>query len=129
MSIGWQSAVACAGRSGEPGAWKRLQDIDYLASELPRLHPNLFFKTPRGEYDAVVAAVRAAAPRDGHTSVFRWRGFGFLPLALAHLSGGLYVVAADASCPALGRVVAIGEVGVAELDRAPLRERRSLTRD
>jgi len=113
-----------------------LQDIDYLASELPRLHPNLFFKTPRGEYDAVVAAVRAAAPAardhenvaglmriaaapgDGHTSVFRWRGFGFLPLALAHLSGGLYVVAADAArASALGmRVVAIGDVDIAQLE-------------
>ena len=38
-----------------------VQDIDYLAAELPRLHPNLFFQAPRSEFDAVVAAVRAAA--------------------------------------------------------------------
>jgi hypothetical protein len=114
-----------------------LQDIDYLASELPRLHPNLFFKTPRGAYDAVVADVRAAAPAardyenvaglmriaavagDGHTTVYRWRGFGYLPIALAHLRGGLYVVAADAArAAALGlRVVAVGDVDVAELER------------
>ena len=110
-----------------------LQDIDYLASELPRLHPNLFFKTPRSEYDAVVASVRAAAPSardhenvaglmriaavagDGHTTVYRWRGFGYLPLALAHLRGGLYVVAADAAhASALGmRVVGIGDLEIA----------------
>jgi hypothetical protein len=113
-----------------------LQDIDYLAGELPRLHPNLFFKTTRSEFDAVVAAVRAAAPTardhenvaglmriaaapgDGHTTVYRWRGFGYLPLALAHLRGGLYVVAADAArAAALGmRVVAIGDVDIAELE-------------
>jgi hypothetical protein len=112
------------------------QDVDYLASELPRLHPNLFFKTPRSEFDAVVAAVRAAAPAardhenvaglmriaavagDGHTAVYRWRGFGYLPLALAHLRGGLYVVAADAAhLPALGmRVVAIGDLDVAAVE-------------
>jgi hypothetical protein len=113
-----------------------VQDVDYLAAELPRLHANLFFKVPRSEFDAVVAEVRAAAatvrdhemvaglmriaavPGDGHTTVYRWRGFGFLPLALAHLSGGLYVVAADAPhAAALGmRVVAIGDVDVTELE-------------
>jgi len=113
-----------------------LQDIDYLASELPRLHPNLFYRTPRGEFDAVVAAVRQAAPAardheivaglmrvaavagDAHTSVWRWRGFRHLPLELTRLADGLYVTAAEPRLAAtLGlRVAAIGGVPAAELE-------------
>jgi hypothetical protein len=113
-----------------------IQDVDYLAAELPRLHPNLFFQASRGEFDAVVASVRAAAAtardheivaglmriaavaRDGHTSVYRWRGFRSLPLALTRLADGLYVTAASAPLIAsLGlRVVAIGDVPAAELE-------------
>ncbi len=91
-----------------------IQDVDYLASELPRLHANLFFQTSRGEFDAVVASVRAtagsardhevvaglmriaAAVRDAHTTVYTWRGFRYLPIALTPLTDGLYVTAASA---------------------------------
>jgi hypothetical protein len=113
-----------------------IQDIDYLAAELPRLHPNLFFKTPRSEFDSVVASVRASAttardheivaglmriaavPGDGHTSVHRWRSFRYLEIALTRLADGLYVTAATAPLTSsLGlRVVAIGDVPVAELE-------------
>lgn len=113
-----------------------IQDVDYLAAELPRLHPNLFFQTPRGEFDAVVAAVRTAAAtardhevvaglmriaavaHDGHTTVWRWRGFRYLPLALTRLADGLYVTAASEPLrAALGlRVVAVGDVEVAALE-------------
>lgn len=113
-----------------------IQDIDYLAAELPRLHPNLFFKAPRSEFDSVVASVRASAttardheivaglmriaavPGDGHTSVQRWRSFRYLPLALTRLADGLYVTAATTPLAgSLGmRVVAIGDVPVAELE-------------
>jgi hypothetical protein len=116
------------------GCW--IQDIDYLAAELPRLHPNLFFQASRGEFDSVVAAVRATAATapdhvivaglmrivavagDGHTAVYRWRGFGYLPLALTRLADGLYVTGASASlASSLGmRVVAIGDVPVAVLE-------------
>jgi hypothetical protein len=113
-----------------------IQDVDYLASELPRLHANLFSQTSRGEFDAVVASVRvtagtardhevvaglmriAAVVRDAHTTVFRWRGFRYLPLALTRLSDGLYVTAASAPLSAaLGlRVVTIGDVETAALE-------------
>jgi hypothetical protein len=113
-----------------------IQDVDYLASELPRLHANLFFRVPRSEFDAAVAGVReaarsapdhevvaglmriAAVPGDGHTTVYRWRGFRYLPLRLTRLEGGLYVTAASASlAAALGlRVTAVGDVAVAELE-------------
>ncbi len=64
-----------------------MQDIDYLAEQLARLHPNLFFRTPCTEFDALVNEVRravpsrsdaevavsllriAAVPGDGHTSL------------------------------------------------------------
>jgi hypothetical protein len=113
------------------------QDVDYLASELPRLHPNLFFQASRGEFDAVVAQVRsttatardhemvaglmriAAVARDAHTTAYRWRGFRYLPLVLTRLTDGLYVTAASAPLgAALGqRVVAIGGVETAALER------------
>jgi hypothetical protein len=113
-----------------------VQDIDYLAAELPRLHPNLFFQTPRGEFDAVVATVRATAAtardhevvagvmriaavaRDAHTTAYRWRGFRYLPLVLTRLRDGLYVTAASAPLSAaLGlRVVAVGDVEAAALE-------------
>jgi hypothetical protein len=113
-----------------------VQDVDYLAAELPRLHPNLFFKASRSEFDAVVASVRASAttardhelvaglmriaavPGDGHTTVYRPRGFRYLPLALTRLADGLYVTAASASLvSSLGlRVVAIGDVAAGELE-------------
>jgi hypothetical protein len=113
-----------------------IQDIDYLAAELPRLHPNLFFSAPRSEFDDVVATVRATAATardyeivaglmriaavagDGHTTVYRWRGFRYLPVALTRLSDGLYVTAAGPALAAsLGtRVVAIGDVPAPELE-------------
>jgi hypothetical protein len=113
-----------------------IQDVDYLASELPRLHPNLFFSAPRGEFDGVVATVRAAAATardheivaglmriaavagDGHTTVYRWRGFRYLPLALTRLADGLYVTAASPPfTTSLGmRVVGIGALPVDELE-------------
>jgi hypothetical protein len=60
----------------------------------------------------------AATPGDAHTTAHRWPGFRRLPIALTRLEGGLYVTAAAAShASALGlRVVAVGEVEVAELE-------------
>jgi hypothetical protein len=113
-----------------------IQDVDYLASELPRLHPNLFFKSPRSEFDSVVATVRAAVPSsadheivaglmriaavagDGHTSVYRWSRFRYLPLALTRLADGIYVTAAASThVSAIGlRLVAAGDVDATALE-------------
>jgi hypothetical protein len=113
-----------------------IQDIDYLAAELPRLHPNLFFRASRSDFESVVAAVRASAttardheivaglmriaavPGDGHTTVYRWPRFSYLPLSLTRLADGLYVTAAGpAASAALGlRAAAAGDVSVAELE-------------
>jgi hypothetical protein len=115
-----------------------VQDVDYLSDQLARLHPNLFFQTPRADFERAAAELRAAIPTlqdhevlvglmhlaalpgDGHTSVGLSSGFQTLPLRLAFLAGGLYVVAADAErSAALGaRVVAIGGHDVAEAEAA-----------
>jgi len=116
------------------GRW--IQDVDYMTSQLARLHPNLFFATPRSEFEAaaqqlkdrvpqlqdhevVVGLMRVAAlPGDAHTAVQRWSGFHRLPVRLERLADGLYVVAAEASLTeALGaRLVAVGDVEAAALE-------------
>src|SRR5215471_8952808 len=76
------------------------QDLDTLTTQLPALHPNLFFQTPRGVFDSAAAGLRAAIPDlsdvevmvglaritalpgDGHTSLSlsqRNAAFRFLP--------------------------------------------------
>jgi len=142
--------VACGG-GGEPrpvpspppspaatrdGRW--IQDIDYVSSELPRLHPNLFFQTPRAEFERVADELRRAVPSrqdhevvvglmrlvalpgDGHTTLRRGSGFRALPLALTRLADGVYVTAADDDRAGIlgARVVAIGDLATAELEAA-----------
>jgi predicted PhzF superfamily epimerase YddE/YHI9 len=104
------------------GRW--LQDVDYLASELPRLHPNLFFQTEHSEFDRVVQEVRAslpsasdtdlvvglmriaATPGDPHTSVFTSEEFPKLGVRLRRLTSGLFVTSAEpALAAALGSKV------------------------
>jgi hypothetical protein len=107
-----------------------------MASQLPRLHPNLFFRTPRADFEAaaqqlkdqvprlqdheiVVGMMRLAAlPGDAHTTLLPWSGFHRLPLRLERLADGLYVVAAEASqTQALGaRLVGVGDMDAAALE-------------
>lgn len=121
------------------GRW--IQDVDYMTSQLTRLHPNLFFMTPRSEFEAaaqqlkndvprlqdheiVVGLMRVAAlPGDAHTTVQRWSGFHRLPLRLERLADAFYVVAAEASLTeALGaRLVAVGNVEAAALEAGATR--------
>jgi hypothetical protein len=121
------------------GRW--IQDVDYMTSQLARLHPNLFFTTPRADFEAaaqqlkdqvphlqdheiVVGLMRVVAlPGDAHTALYPWSGFHRLPLRFARLSDGFYVVAAEASLTqALGaRLVAVGDVPVAALEAGAAR--------
>jgi hypothetical protein len=118
------------------GRW--VQDVDYLAGQLTRLHPNLFFRTPRADFERLVDELRrsvpsleddeiavgllriAAAPGDAHTSLSFSPAFRRLPLRLARFSDGLHVIAAEAALASvLGtRVVAIGERTAAEAEAA-----------
>jgi hypothetical protein len=121
------------------GRW--VQDVDYMTSQLERLHPNLFFATPRSEFEAAAQQLKdqvprladheivlglmrvAALPGDGHTTVQRWSGFHRLPVRLQRLNDGLYVVAAEQSLTeALGaRVVAVGDVAAEALEAGAAR--------
>ncbi|HET9316389.1 MAG TPA: hypothetical protein VFQ51_12420 [Vicinamibacteria bacterium] len=122
------------------GRW--VQDVDYMTSQLERLHPNLFFATSRADFLAAAQQLKdqvprlpdhqvavglmrlAALPHDAHTAVQYWAlRFHRLPLRLTRLPGGLYVVAAESAVSeALGaRLEAVGDVPVAELEAGAAR--------
>jgi uncharacterized protein (TIGR03437 family) len=107
------------------------EDLDMVAVELPRRHPNLFFKTPRSVFDQAVADLRndipslsdpeimvglarlAALPGDAHTNLFltqRNASFRLLPLQLRWFDDGLFVIgtSADYQRAAGAKVVRIG---------------------
>jgi hypothetical protein len=118
------------------GRW--IQDAEYLAGELARLHPNLFFHTPRADFDLLVEEVRRAAPiaadhemivglmrvaaaaGDPHTTVYAWEEFPKLPVRFSLLASGLFVTSAEARLAGtLGaRVLAFDRTGVADVQRA-----------
>lgn len=112
-----------------------IQDIDALALDLPRLHTNLFFKTPREAFEREVAMLKtrvagmadhevvtglmrlAALPGDAHTAIspFSYAGFRRLPLRVRFLSDGLTVTSAATGAESLlgGRITNIGDVEIA----------------
>jgi hypothetical protein len=118
------------------GRW--VQDLDYLASELPRLHANLFFHTSRQDFQQAVEEVKAAVPGltdagvvmgimrivalvgDAHTSVQVHDRFRLLPVQFTRLADGLYVTAAPADQLGIlgARVAAFGDRTVAEIEGA-----------
>ena len=117
-------------------AWR--EDIRLVARELPRMHPNLFYRMSRASWDSAVSSLEqrlpkltrnqalvgmmqlVALPNDGHTSInpmfdpnFGWR---YYPLQFEWLEDGLYIRAA---APAHGglvgaRVLRIGRVSAEE---------------
>jgi Tetratricopeptide repeat len=113
-------------------AWQ--SDLDTLAVQLPRRHPDPFRVISREEFLASVRALRAQVPAlsreqmvvrlmgliarigDAHTSLNpRFdpaMGFHTYPIELESFSDGLYVEAADSAHRALvgGRVMGIGHV-------------------
>ncbi len=117
-----------------------VQDIEALATDLPRLHANLFFKTSRETFHREVEALKArvaelrdhevvaglmriaALPGDGHTAIspFDHLGFRRLPIRLRLLSDGLFVALAGPGAERLlgGRVLRLGGLdAAAALDR------------
>jgi hypothetical protein len=92
-------------------AWR--QDLEVLAAQLPQLHPNLFFQSPRAVFDQAVNDLRDAIPAlsdtdvmvrmaaivalagDGHTNLFltqRPGAFRMLPLRMKWFADGLFVI-------------------------------------
>ena len=110
------------------------EDLRYLTTDLPRRHPNLFFRARREDFNRAAADLDQAIPRlrdaeirvalmrlvamigDNHTAV-RWRAedFASFPLRLYEFSDGLYVTqAAEEYRRAVGaRLVRIGETEIA----------------
>lgn len=108
-----------------------IQDIDALATDLPRLHANLFFKVTRSSFESEVSTLKtrvaemrdaevvaglmrlAALPGDAHTAIspFAYAAFRRLPIRMRYLSDGLMVTSAAQGGEALlgGRVLQVGE--------------------
>lgn len=113
-----------------------VQDVDALATDLPRLHVNLFFQVSRATFEGEAATLKsrvaelqdheivaglmrlAALPGDAHTAIspFAYAGFRRLPVRLRYFSDGLLVTAATpAGAPLLGRrVTRLGDLAEAE---------------
>ena len=115
------------------------QDLDTLTTQLPALHPDLFFQTPRSVFEGAVSDLRnaipdlsdaevmvglariTALPGDGHTNLWLTpRAFRLLPLQLRWFADGLFVTAAGQSYTrALGnRVIQIGDRSAEEAHQA-----------
>ena len=121
----------------EATAWR--QDLQFLATELPRRHRDLYRRTSQAEFDAAVRALDARIPGmarhevivglarivalapDGHTGIPSLlyespARFRYLPVAMYLFKDGLYVYAADPRYAAAvgGRVVRIGRTSTEE---------------
>ena len=114
-----------------------IQDIDALATDLPRLHANLFFRVSRGSFDSEVAALKsrvadmtdaevvtglmrlAALPGDAHTAIspFNYAAFRRLPIRMRYLADGLMVTSTAPGASVLlgGRVLAMGDSDTAAI--------------
>jgi uncharacterized protein (TIGR03437 family) len=112
----------------------RQQDLDYVANQVPKLHPNFFFQLDQAVYQQAVASLQAqvstltdaefyvrltglvAMAGDAHTSISLTNatalnaGFLQFPLQLRWLDDGVFVTAAAAPyTQALGaRLVQVG---------------------
>ncbi len=113
------------------------EDLEFLASELPRRHKNLFFRLTREEFERQVKrlsdeiprlsdvevkaalAVLAASVGDIHTSLFTFRMGPAFPLRLFVFPEGTFVTAAPADHAGLvgARLIGINKTDIEELQR------------
>src|SRR5216683_2331017 len=120
----------------EARQWR--EDLHFAASEMEKIHKNLFHSVTREAFSAMVACLNdripslsrhqilvemakiAAAVGDGHTNLAPTRdpkiAFRTLPIALYFFEDGLFIRAAHNSQSSLigARVVRIGKAGVAD---------------
>ncbi len=116
-------------------------DLQYVVTQLPALHPNLFFSTPAAAFHAAATRLEADIPQlsteqfytrlsalvamahDPHTSLSLQGsdpaalGFTALPLELRFLADGLFVTAAPANRLSLNRarLVHVNGIPIAEV--------------
>jgi len=101
------AAVAAEVPRGNSAAWNA--DVDYLATELPKRHPNLFHDLTPAQFNAALADLKTrtasmslaqfsielqkvvASLRDAHTEVDTRVAQTFFPLRLYRFSDGFYV--------------------------------------
>jgi hypothetical protein len=132
-----QPTKAPAPAASRDGRWR--QDLDYLQTNLVRMHANAFHTTPRPHFEQAFAAARERVPTstdaeltaavmrlialvgDGHTATWSWSDrFRSVPLRIARMDGSWLVVGAPSERPEwLGaELLAIGETPVdAAMDR------------
>jgi hypothetical protein len=123
-------ALLAEAQTARDAAWR--QDLDAIATNLPKLHPNLFYYSPRPVFDTAVAKLRDDIPtladsnvmirmaeivalaHDGHTNIMlsqRISNFRLLPLEFRWFTDGLFVTGvSEAYAKAAGsKVVRIGD--------------------
>ena len=112
---GWKPAILFLAHAAIAADAGWIQDLDTLTTQLPRLHPNLFFHVSQDVFNQAAADLRSAIPGmtdveamaglarltalvgDGHTNLFltqRNSAFRLLPLQVRWFEDGLFVVAA-----------------------------------
>lgn len=114
------------------------QDLDTLSTQLPKLHPNLFFHVSPADWYQAASDLRAGIPQlsdaevmagmarivalvgDGHTNLFltqRNSTFRLLPLQMRWFEDGLFIISAgQAYARAAGAHVV--QIGAVPLDQA-----------
>ena len=134
--VAW-SALVLPGVAAELTATQWRQDLQVLATEMPRLHKNLFFQQPKAEFERQVRELDAAIPKlsereiraalvrllasvgNAHTTINALEGTPYFPLAVQLFAEGIYVTApAPERRDLLGaRLVAINGMGIEEVRR------------
>src|SRR6478752_3773756 len=122
------------GHTMDTQAWR--EDLDFLATELPKRHANLFHSMTKAQLDQAVQALRERIPAlarhqvivelariialigDGHSHLDLADGpqvaFRRYALRLYLYSDGLFVQAADDAQAVGARVLAVGDTPIAQ---------------
>src|SRR5689334_21172710 len=135
------SLTCCCAAAQQVSTAARQQDLDYISTQLPQLHPNFFFQLDRARFDQAVSALVAKAPTatdpefyvglsqlialagDAHTSIAlngtaaAALGFRSFPLAFRWFDDGVFVTGAPSQYSrALGaQLVAVGSTPIAQV--------------
>ena len=117
-------------------AWR--EDLEHLVREMERLHPDLYFGTPREDFEATIdrifaeldslsdervvleimklVALISREGRDGHSVVIPGAGYHYAPFRVYGFSDGWYLVSADGALRERvgSRVIGVGNGTIEE---------------